>query len=198
MTAAVLYLRVSTEEQVSNLSLDTQEKECRDLCARKGWEVAEVFREEGASAKTLDRREMQRLLAHIGRARGKIGFVVVLRVDRLSRNREDFYLLRHALGRHGVRIVSVREDIADDSINSIIVETFSVLQAQVDNLIRSGRAKAGMREAAKRGRWVWKAPVGYRHAIGITMQVRLHPVWDGRTHDKREDLFLEQFKLEPV
>lgn len=38
--------------------------------------------------------------------------------------------------------------------------------------------------------------VGYRHAIGITPHVRLHPVWDGRTHDKREDLFLDQFKLE--
>lgn len=37
---------------------------------------------------------------------------------------------------------------------------------------------------------------GYRHSIGLTPHVRLHPVRDGRTHDKREDLFLEQFKLE--
>lgn len=161
---AYLYLRVSTEEQVSNLSLDTQEAECRALCARNAWPIAEVFREEGASAKTLERSTLQRLLAQLGKAKGKVTHLVVLRVDRLSRDRDDFYVLRAALRRHGVRIVSVREEIADDSISAMIVETFSVLQAQVDNLIRAGRAKTGMTEAARRGRWVWKAPIGYRHA----------------------------------
>lgn len=164
MTTAALYLRVSTEEQVSNLSLDTQEAECRALCARKGWTIAAVFREEGASAKTLERPEMRRMLAHLGKAKPAIDRVVVLRIDRLSRNQDDFYLLRHAFGKHGVRLESAREEIGDDSISSMIVSTFSVLQAQVDNLIRAGRAKTGMTEAARRGRWVWKAPIGYRHA----------------------------------
>lgn len=164
MTTAALYLRVSTEEQVSNLSLDTQEAECRAYCERRGWRVAHVFREEGASAKTLDRPEIQRLLATVGKAKPRIEHVVILRVDRLSRNREDFYVIRHALGRLKIRIASVREEISDDSISSMIVETFSVLQAQVDNLIRAGRAKTGMTEATRRGRWVWKAPIGYRHA----------------------------------
>lgn len=164
MTIAALYLRVSTEEQVSNLSLDTQEAECRAYCERRGWRITHVFREEGASAKTLDRPEIQRLLATVGKAKPRIEHVVILRVDRLSRNREDFYVLRHALGRLKIRIASVREEISDDSISSMIVETFSVLQAQVDNLIRAGRAKTGMTEATRRGRWVWKAPIGYRHA----------------------------------
>lgn len=164
MPAAVLYLRVSTEEQVSNLSLDTQEAETRALCERNGWEVAQVFREEGASAKTLERPAIQRLLAYVGRQKARIGYLVVLRVDRLSRNRDDFYLLRHALRRHGVKLVSVREEIADDSISAMIVETFSVLQAQVDNMIRSSRTRTGQTEALKRGRWVWQAPIGYRHA----------------------------------
>lgn len=167
MPAAVLYLRVSTEEQVSNLSLDTQEAETRALCERNGWEVAQVFREEGVSAKTLERPAIQRLLGYVGRQRGRISYLVVLRIDRLSRNREDFYLLRHALRRHGVRLVSVREEIADDSISAMIVETFSVLQAQVDNMIRSSRTRTGQAEALRRGRWVWMAPVGYRHAAHV-------------------------------
>lgn len=33
---AFIYTRVSSEEQVSNLSLDVQEKTCRDYCARNG------------------------------------------------------------------------------------------------------------------------------------------------------------------
>lgn len=165
---AYLYLRVSTDEQVSNLSLDTQERECRELCAREGVAVVDVYREEGVSAKTpLERPQLQRLLAAVGKARGRVDRVVVCRVDRLSRNRRHFHVLVHSLERHGVRLVSVRERISEEgeeSIESVIVETFSILQAQVDNMIRSGRTRAGMSEAARRGRWVWPAPSGYRSA----------------------------------
>lgn len=164
---AYLYLRVSTDEQVSNLSLDTQERECRELCAREGVAVVDVFREEGVSAKSLERPQLQRMLAAVGKARGRVDRLVVCRVDRLSRNRRHFHVLAHSLARHGVRLVSARERISEDgeeSIESVIVETFSVLQAQVDNMIRSGRTRAGMTEAARRGRWVWPAPPGYRSA----------------------------------
>lgn len=159
---AALYLRVSTEEQVSNLSLDVQEQGCRAACEREGWPVVAVFREEGASAKTLERPELQRLLAAAGRPGSKIGRIVVYRLDRLSRSQQDFYVLRHTLARHGVQLVSASEKIDEQSIEAVIVETFSVLQAQIDNMIRSSRARAGMTEAARRGRWVWQAPVGYR------------------------------------
>ena len=48
---AVLYLRVSSEEQVENFSLNTQEEICRREALRRGFEVVEIFREEGKSAK---------------------------------------------------------------------------------------------------------------------------------------------------
>jgi DNA invertase Pin-like site-specific DNA recombinase len=44
---AVIYLRVSTEEQVDNFSLDTQEKICRADAEKKGYEIIEFYR--GAS-----------------------------------------------------------------------------------------------------------------------------------------------------
>ena len=49
-TDAIIYLRVSTEEQVDNFSLDTQEDLCRKEAIRKGYRVVKVFREEGKSA----------------------------------------------------------------------------------------------------------------------------------------------------
>ena len=39
--------------------------------------------------------------------------------------------------------------------------------------------------------------VGPRHTIGVSAHVRLYPVWDGKEHDKREDLFLNQYSEEP-
>ena len=50
---AVVYLRVSTEEQVDNFSLGTQENICKKEALRRGFEIAEIFREEGKSAKTI-------------------------------------------------------------------------------------------------------------------------------------------------
>jgi DNA invertase Pin-like site-specific DNA recombinase len=59
---AVIYTRVSTEEQAKNLSLETQQRECRDYCERNGYTVDRVFEERGASAKTTVRPEFQAML----------------------------------------------------------------------------------------------------------------------------------------
>ena len=40
---AVLYCRVSTKEQVENLSLPTQQQRCAEYCQRKGFTVLRVF-----------------------------------------------------------------------------------------------------------------------------------------------------------
>ena len=46
-TDAILYLRVSTEEQVDNFSLGTQEEICRKEATRMGMKIVKIFREEG-------------------------------------------------------------------------------------------------------------------------------------------------------
>ncbi len=53
---AIIYLRVSTEEQVDNFSLDTQENICRKEAEKRGYTVIEMFREEGRSAKNISGR----------------------------------------------------------------------------------------------------------------------------------------------
>ena len=62
MVGAVIYIRVSTKEQTENLSLATQLKACEEYCERQGFNVVARFREEGESAKTTDRTELQKLL----------------------------------------------------------------------------------------------------------------------------------------
>jgi len=71
MIGAVIYVRVSTKEQTENLSLPTQIRACEEYCKREGYEVLERFREEGESAKTTDRTELQNLLSTAGRTRAR-------------------------------------------------------------------------------------------------------------------------------
>ena len=53
----IIYTRVSSDEQIKGTSLDFQEEICRNYCKDRGIEVLAVFREEGASAKSADRKE---------------------------------------------------------------------------------------------------------------------------------------------
>ena len=79
---AVIYVRVSTQRQVSQgASLETQERDCRAHCARNGWHVVRLFREEGESAKSADRPQLQELLTFC-RSRPRPDYVVVHHVDR--------------------------------------------------------------------------------------------------------------------
>ncbi len=54
------YCRVSTDEQAANgVSLDAQEEKIRAYCKAKDWDVAQVVRDEGISAKNLNRDGIQ-------------------------------------------------------------------------------------------------------------------------------------------
>lgn len=47
MTNAVIYSRVSTDEQVEGFSLDFQEKICKDFAEKHSYHLLRTFREEG-------------------------------------------------------------------------------------------------------------------------------------------------------
>src|SRR5258708_12634134 len=94
MVGAVIYMRVSTKEQTENLSLSTQLKACEEYCERQGFEVLARFREEGESAKTADRTELQKLLQYCRTNKGRVQFVVVFNLPRFSPQNNDHFALR--------------------------------------------------------------------------------------------------------
>ncbi len=106
---ALIYIRVSSEEQVENYSLGTQEEICKRTARIKGLEVEEVFREEGRSAKTIvGRPELIRLLDYCRKNKKEINAIIVYRIDRLSRQTEDFLAIRRKLNEYGIVIISAK------------------------------------------------------------------------------------------
>src|SRR6478609_8311799 len=59
---AIIYVRVSSDEQVLGTSLESQDEQCRAYCQRRGMEVVKAFREEGESAKDLKFNNRKELL----------------------------------------------------------------------------------------------------------------------------------------
>jgi site-specific DNA recombinase len=159
---AIIYCRVSTLEQVRNLSLPIQEKACREYCAREGYEVARVFVDRGESAKTTQRPEFQALLAFCRQHKASTHAVIVYGLSRFSRNSVDHHSIAAILRSQGIALRSVTEPI-DDTPAGKFMEAILAGMAQFDNDLRADRTKVGMRAGVSHGRWVWKAPLGYRN-----------------------------------
>jgi site-specific DNA recombinase len=170
MIGAVIYVRVSTKEQTENLSLPTQLRACEEYCRREGFEVLERFKEQGESAKTADRTELQNLLQYCRTHKGKIHFVVVYNLTRFAREKYDHFALRAHLKSLGISLRSATEPI-DDTATGKLMEGVLAAFAQFDNDVRSDRTKAGMRAALELGRWTFLAPIGYLNA----------PRWSGQS-----------------
>ena len=102
---AVLYIRVSTDEQARNgVSLDAQEERLRAYCTMRGLEVIDSIRDEGVSAfKHLHTRSGGAALLE-AIANGKAAHVVTLKLDRLFRNAADALTLTETWGRAGVAL----------------------------------------------------------------------------------------------
>ena len=163
MTApAVLYIRVSSAEQVAGTSLATQERDCRAACARLGLEVRAVFRDEGKSAKSTVGRDG--LAAAIAEAERCKGVLIVHKFDRLARNTRDALTVRDTLLARGCRILSASEGDAAESPFTKAMFTMASAFAELDNSIRAERSRRGMQERADAGGWCFAAPVGFRLA----------------------------------
>lgn len=157
---AIIYVRVSSEEQVQGTSLDDQETRCRKYCHDNKLEVVAVFREEGASAKTANRRVLLDSLDFCKKNKGSLGAFVVWKIDRFARNTDDHFGVRKTLYGYGVHLHSVSEPISDGHIGKLI-ETVLAGTAEFDNAIRSERSVNGSEKRIKEGIWPHTPPVGY-------------------------------------
>jgi site-specific DNA recombinase len=167
LAQALAYYRVSTLDQ-ANTSFDDEGfsiKAQRDYCQRKAGELRAVIEEEfidrGKSARTADRPELKRLLARI-KEDDSIRYVIVHKLDRLARNREDDVHLGLFFAKHGVKLVSATENI-DETPSGKLVHGIMATIAEWYSGNLSEEAKKGMRKKAQAGGTPGKAPLGYRN-----------------------------------
>lgn len=175
---AILYLRVSTEEQVDNYSLGTQEEVCRREMDRLGYVVTQVFREEGKSAKTITGRvELIRLLEYCRRHSKDVQAVVFYKTDRLSRQMTDYLVIKEKLSLMGIKLISATEPFDDSPMGKFIGNFYAGI-AQLDNEMKSERARNGMHARFQSGLVCsGRAQLGYVRHEG-------HVFKDPKTWDK--------------
>ncbi|WP_408996129.1 recombinase family protein [Streptomyces caniscabiei] len=173
---AVAYIRVSTEEQTHGTSLDSQRDACVKYAKANGIELPKenIFREEGVSAKIMDRPQLAMMLDFCVKNKGKITHCIIWKVDRLARKSEYHHIIKAQLTKLGIKLVSVTEPIGDDPMGNLMDAMLAAF-AQFDNEIRTARTTGGMRARLEQGGWPHAAPYGYRRARTPSGIVTIEP-----------------------
>ncbi len=180
---AILYLRVSTEEQVENFSLKTQEEICMREAQYRGYVVDKVFREEGRSAKTITGRSILiELLGYCQKNKKEVGAVIIYKTDRLSRQIFDYLVIQQKLSNLGIKLISATEPTDDTPMGKFLGNFFAQI-AQLDNDVRSERARNGMRARFKLGLYSGHPPIGYLSLDGVVLKdektfEKVKKIWD--------------------
>lgn len=168
----VIYARFSTEMQRDE-SIDAQVRAVQEYANRNDIVIVDQYVDRAKSATTDNRPAFQQMIADA--AKNKFEVVLVHKLDRFSRNRNDSIAYRMQLKRHGISLISALEYIDEDSPESIILE--SVLEAMAEyysrNLARE--VEKGKRENALKGKHVGGVPpLGY-DLERTTMKLLLNP-----------------------
>ncbi|MGE9310903.1 recombinase family protein [Niabella sp. CJ426] len=162
MKKAILYARVSTDEQAEKgYSREEQVHQIRRFCSANNIEVVKEYLED-FSAKTINRPELNNLLAFAYDKKNSIDAIIVTKIDRFSRNVFDAYNLANQLSRQNIKVYSLAEGVLDFTETSKFLPLLiQAGAAQHDNMMRSDNTKRGMRQAMKKGKFVAKPPKGY-------------------------------------
>lgn len=161
-----VYTRKSTEHNLDLEfnSLHAQREACEAYIKsqmHEGWRlIPDCYDDGGISGASLDRPDLQRLLADI--QAGKVDTVVVYKVDRLTRSLTDFAKLVELFDKHGVSFVSVTQ--AFNTTTSMGRLTLNVLLsfAQFEREVIGERVRDKIAASKKKGLWMGgPVPLGY-------------------------------------
>jgi len=137
----------------------------RKFASNKGYEIAREFVDEAESARTANRPAFQEMIAHAKSKSKPFEVVLVWKLSRFARNREDSIIYKSLLKRNGVRVESMNEHI-DDSPAGVLFEGIIEVIDEFYSANLSQDTKRGLIENAQRGFCNGGiAPIGYKRKI---------------------------------
>ena len=143
---AAIYARFSSHNQRSE-SIEIQVDNSRAYCDRNGLEVVREYCDYAQTGRNTNRVQFQAMMEDA--RRGLFDYVVIYKVTRIMRNRDEMALARIMLRKAGVEILYAGEEIASGSSGVLQLGMLEVL-AEYESAIDSERIRDGIQKNAER------------------------------------------------
>jgi site-specific DNA recombinase len=150
---------------VQGFSLDAQVERIKAYALSQDYTVLAMLRDDGFSAKDLNRPGIRRLLADV-RA-GGVDVVLVYKLDRLSRRLRDLTEILDLVAEHGARFESVTEPFETKSAPGRLMLNVLGGFAQFEREVNGERVLLAMERRFRQGKWMVQPPYGYRMMDGL-------------------------------
>ena len=163
MGTAVGYARFSTQKQEGGFSIESQDREIRDLAARKGWKYLRTYVDEAVSGATPP-EERPGLTELLDDARSKkFDIVMVFDSSRLARDQRIFWNVVGELKELGIRYVTyVLPDIDSDNDMFPTVGGVTVGMGSTERLIVARKTKVAHKIMKEQGKVHGRPRQGFR------------------------------------
>ena len=156
---AVIYARYSSHNQTEQ-SIEGQLAKGHEFAAARGYTVVHEYCDRAVSGRTDNREAFQRMLSDT--SKHQFDVIIVWKVDRFGRNREEIAFNKHRCKSNGVRVEYVAENLPD-SPEAVILESVLEGMAEYYSLQLSQNVKRGQLESARKCQYVGGLmPLGYR------------------------------------
>ena len=156
---AVVYARYSSHSQ-GEQSIEGQLSAAKTYADAKGYTIIHEYIDRAMTGRNDNRDEFQQMLSDCAKKQFQV--IIVWKVDRFGRNREEITFNKYRAKKHGVRVEYVAENLPD-SPEGVILESVLEGMAEYYSLQLSQNIRRGCYENAKKCKFSGgRVPLGYK------------------------------------
>ncbi len=165
---AAVYARYSSHNQTEQ-SIEGQLAAAQKYAESKGYTIVHEYIDRAMTGRNDNRDEFQQMLSDCAKKQFQV--IIVWKVDRFGRNRQEITFNKYRAKKHGVRVEYVAENLPD-SPEGVILESVLEGMAEYYSLQLSQNVKRGLLESAKKHHVIGgHLPLGYRIAKDKTYEI---------------------------
>lgn len=168
---AAIYCRLSKDDDLvgESASIQNQRDLLQSYCIEQGWRVAGVYQDDGYTGLNMERPDLQKMLAAIGR--GQFDIVLTKDLSRLGRNYlQTGQLIEEFFPRNRVRYIALNDAVDTDTENDIT--PFKNILNEMYSRDVSKKVHSSYLTKAKNGKFTGcLAPFGYKKDVADKNQL---------------------------
>lgn len=155
-----VYARFSCDKQ-RDASIEDQIYEAERYCEARNYEIVKVYPDYAISGRSDDRPQFLQMIEDA--KSGAFDVVLVWKMDRFARNMQDQFFHEKILNDCGVRLESVKENIAGNGIEASLSKGMHAIFAQIRSQQSAEDTMRGMLGKARKCQYLGYKWFGYSH-----------------------------------